>query len=710
MSVGVDYFLSTAFLFAAWTLTLYSLNFFFLLYYLSRRKRAKGNEVSISQLPMVTIQLPLYNEKYVSSRLIDAVCNMDYPKDRLEIQVLDDSEDDSREAVLASVQKKRLKGFNIHHISRQDRSGFKAGALRMGMQYAKGEFIAIFDADFVPPPEFLKMSLRYFSDSRVGLVQSRWGHMNENYSTLTEAQALSLDLHFLIEQNAKSSTHLFVNFNGTAGVWRTSCIKDAGGWHTGTLVEDMDLSFRAQMKGWRLLFDKDIVVSGELPVQMNAAKRQQFRWAKGTTQLALKLLGELLLSKRIPVDTKFQAFIQLTRHVIYPMFLAQFILFPILLNTDNTPYRMAFSPFLGLLFYMLLGPVAYMYIIRRLWPKRWASKARQYWILLFFATGISVNNTIAVFDAILGKRNEFLRTPKFGVVKRSDRWRDKDYVLPFNRTTLLEIFFSLYGCLSAFICIYSGSISFLPIILLQTIGLIYVTYLSIVDSRKKLPTMSRGPQEIMRPQNHTSSTSGNISNINGEGPISRRGKNTIPGFHLSHRRAWNAVISKAVLLVFLMLLAGGAIAAIYGYQYSIYPLDKSAGYLSRAQAAQSPHLVFLYLNNAKELIPPDGNPVWTFPNPRTDFTLISHEINAMQERALTISGLESQSAEYNTALEDLHSSIRIIEMNLIEAQPYVYGSLNNIIFTGIWIGLILLTYNLIRRMRRKFGETELSQT
>jgi cellulose synthase/poly-beta-1,6-N-acetylglucosamine synthase-like glycosyltransferase len=708
LSVGVDYFLSTVFLFAAWTLTLYSLNFFFLLYYLSRRKRAKGNEVNISQLPMVTIQLPLYNEKYVSSRLIDAVCNMDYPKDRLEIQVLDDSEDDSREAVLASVRKKRLKGFNILHISRQDRSGFKAGALRMGMQYAKGEFIAIFDADFVPPPEFLKKSLRYFSDSRVGLVQSRWGHMNENYSTLTEAQALSLDLHFLIEQNAKSSTHLFINFNGTAGVWRTSCIKDAGGWHTGTLVEDMDLSFRAQMKGWRLLFDKDIVVSGELPVQMNAAKRQQFRWAKGTTQLALKLLGELLLSKRIPVDTKFQAFIQLTRHVIYPMFLAQFILFPILLNTDNTPYRMAFSPFLGLFFYMLLGPVAYMYIIRRLWPKRWASKARQYWILLFFATGISVNNTIAVFDAILSKKNEFLRTPKFGVVKRSDRWRDKDYVLPFNRTTLLEIFFSFYGCLSAFICIYSGSISFLPIILLQTIGLIYVTYLSIVDSRKKLPTMSKGRREITWPQNPTSSTLENISNINGEVPISRRGKNTIPGFHLSHRRAWNAVISKVVLLVFLMLLAGGAIAAIYGYQYSIYPLDKSAGYLSRAQAAQSPHLVFLYLNNAKELVPPDGNPVWTFPNPRTDFTLISHDINAMQERALTISGLEPQSAEYNTALEDLHSSIRIIEMNLIEAQPYVYGSLNNIIFTGIWIGLILLTYNLIRRMRRKFRETEFS--
>jgi len=533
--------------------------------------------------------------------------------------------------------------------------------------------------------------------------------MNENYSALTEAQALSLDLHFLVEQNAKSFTHLFMNFNGTAGIWRASCIRDAGGWHTGTLVEDMDLSFRAQMKGWKLLFDEDIVVSGELPVQMNAAKRQQFRWAKGTTQLAMKLLGELLLCKQIPVDTKIQAFIQLTRHVIYPLFLAQFILFPILLNSDNTAYRMAFTPHLALLFYLLLGPVSYLYIIRRLWPTRWASKARQYWILLFFAAGISVNNTIGVFDALLSNKNEFLRTPKFGVVNRSDIWRDKDYVLPFNRTALLEIFFSIYGFLAAFVCIFSGNIFFLPIILIQTIGLVYVAYLSIIDSRKK-PTLPEKRREISQPHRSVLVLSGNINNSKEEVSMSNRGNNMIPDLRLNHRRAWSTFLSKAVLLGFLTLLASGAIGAIYGYQNSIYPLDKATGYLSRAQSAQTPELVLFYLNEAKELIPPNGNPVWTFPNPRTDFELIYLEINAMQERALTISRLEPHSAAYNTALEDLHSSIRVIEMDLMEAQPYIYGSLTNILFTSIWIGLILLAYSLIRRNRRKFRETGVPQT
>jgi cellulose synthase/poly-beta-1,6-N-acetylglucosamine synthase-like glycosyltransferase len=707
LSGGIDYFVSSVFFIVACTLTLYSLNFFFLLYHLSHRRQAKSRDVDISQLPMVTIQLPLYNEKYVSCRLIDAVCNMDYPIDRLEIQVLDDSEDDSKEIVMDAVQRKRLNGFNIHYMSRQDRLGFKAGALRMGMQYARGEFIAIFDADFVPPPEFLKKSLKYFSDPTVGLVQTRWGHMNENYSALTGAQALSLDLHFLVEQKAKSSTHFFMNFNGTAGIWRASCIRDAGGWHTGTLVEDMDLSFRAQMKGWRLLFDEEIVVSGELPVQMNAAKRQQFRWAKGTTQLAMKMLGELLLNKRIPADTKIQAFIQLTRHVVYPMFLAQFILFPILLNTDNISYGMAYGPYLGLFLYVLLGPIAYMFIIRRLWPMRWAAKVRQYWILLLFAAGISVNNTIAVFDAILNNRSEFLRTPKFGIVRKGDMWKDKDYVLPFNRTTLLEIFFSCYGGLSAFICFYSGNISFLPVTLLQTTGLVYVTYFSIIHSGKKMPVVSRIQTEwVLYP---TCSNSGNINNHNEEVPIHRRGGSMIPGFHLAQNRTWNVLVSKALLIAFLVLMASGAIGAIYGYHSSVYPLDMSAGYLSRAQAAQTPQLLFSYLTEAAELIPTNGNPVWTFPNPRTDFRLIYHDIHTMQERAQAIARLEPHSEAYNTALDDLHSSIRIIEMNLLEAQPYIYASLSNIIFTGIWIGLILLAYNLIRKNRKKIAETELPQ-
>jgi cellulose synthase/poly-beta-1,6-N-acetylglucosamine synthase-like glycosyltransferase len=632
---------------------------------------------------------------------------LDYPQDRLEIQVLDDSEDNSSHAILQAVQMYRLKGFDIHYMTRKKRSGFKAGALHMGTECAKGEFIAIFDADFIPPPEFLKKSLRYFSDPRIGLVQCRWGHINENYSTLTEAQALSLDLHFLVEQNAKSFTHLFMNFNGTAGVWRKSCIRDSGGWQAGTLVEDMDLSYRAQMRGWKLFFDKDIVVSAELPVQMNAAKRQQFRWAKGTTQLAIKLLGDILLCKKIPLDTKFQAFIQLTRHVIYPLFLAQFIIFPMLLNLDIATHRVNWHPYLGLILYILLGPLTYMYIIKRIWPTQWLSKAKQYWILILFAAGISINNTIAVFDAMFSKKNEFLRTPKFGIKSKSDKWKHKDYVLPFTRTSLLEIFFSLYGCLAVFVCIYSGNIFFLPIVTLQTIGFVYIAYLSIADSWEKAAILDRSQLEIPQSRLAVTAYSGTINNLEDKLLTGPSEKGMSSRFHLDRGRTWNVVRSNALLLAFVALLSSGIISALYGYNSSVYPLDKAIGYLSRAQAAQTPQLILVYLGEVKGLIPPDGNPVWTFPNPKTDFRLIFEEITAMQERALAISHIEPHSAAYNTALEDLHASIRIIEMNLIEAQPYIYGSLSNIVFSGIWIGLILLAYNLVRRNKKRIRETEL---
>ena len=708
MSTGLGAFLFTLILSLALILTFYSLNFYLLVYYLSRKKRIRTKDCDLVKLPLVTIQLPLYNEKYVACRLIDAICKMDYPQDRLEIQVLDDSEDDSSRAILQTVQMYKLKGFDIHYMTRENRSGFKAGALRMGTQCAKGEFIAIFDADFVPPPEFLKKSLRYFSDPRIGLVQCRWGHINENYSTLTEAQALSLDLHFLVEQNAKSFTHLFMNFNGTAGVWRTSCIRDSGGWQAGTLVEDMDLSYRAQMRGWKLFFDKDIVVSAELPVQMNAAKRQQFRWAKGTTQLAIKLLGDILLCKKIPLDTKFQAFIQLTRHIVYPLFLAQFIIFPMLLNLDIATYRVAWPPYFGLILYILLGPLTYIYIIRRIWPTQWVSKVKQYWILVLFAAGISVNNTIAVFDAMFSKKNEFLRTPKFGIKLKSDKWKHKDYVLPFTRTTLLEIFFSLYGCLAVFICIFSGNIFFLPIVTIQTIGFVYITYLSIVDSREKASILTKGQLKISRSRLAVTAYSGTINNLEDKVLIGPSEKGMSSRFHPNRRRTWHVVRSNALLLAFIALLSSGIISVINGYHSSVYPLDKAAGYLSRAQSAQTPQLILVYLSEVKGLIPPDGNPVWTFPNPKTDFKLIFQEITAMQTRALAISHIEPHSAAYNTALEDLHASIRIIEMNLIEAQPYIYGSLSNIVFTGIWIGLILLAYNLIRRNKKRIRETELS--
>ncbi|HXV89390.1 MAG TPA: cellulose synthase family protein [Nitrososphaeraceae archaeon] len=449
---------------------------------MNNRNRKKFN-YSAETCPQVTIQLPIYNEKYVATRLINAICRMDFPKERMDIQVLDDSDDETTSIIEALVEKYKKEGFNISAFRRVNRTGYKAGALKEGLRFAKGEFIAIFDADFIPSSDFLRKALSYFDDSKIGLVQGRWGHINEKYSILTKAQAVSLDFHFFIEQKAKSLTHLFMNFNGTAGIWRTLCIKDAGGWHTSTLVEDLDLSFRAQMKGWKCIFDEDLVVNAELPVQMNAAKRQQFRWAKGSVQVAKKLLIMLLSHRKLSIDTKIQIFIQLTKHIINPLFLLQFLIFPILLLLNYQIYDTAWAPALGIVAYLLLGPATYLIMIRKIWGENWRTKALQYLFMIFYAGGISINNSVAIFDALVGKRNEFLRTPKFGIMEKNQDWHNNKYALPFTKTTLLEIFFSAYGCFTIAICLLSGNPIFVPLMSIQTIGFIYVAYLSIIQSR-----------------------------------------------------------------------------------------------------------------------------------------------------------------------------------------------------------------------------------
>ena len=243
---------------------------------------------------------------------------MDYPKDKMRIMVCDDSDDDTVELLQDVVDGYKKEGYQIEHVRRGTRNGYKAGALKHAMKTTDTEFVAIFDADFIPPTWFLKQAIPHFAKSNIGLVQCRWGHVNENYSAITQAQALSIDFHFLVEQKAKSNSHFFMNFNGTAGIWRRDCIEDAGGWHTATLVEDLDLSYRAQMKGWKCLFLPDIVVDAELPAQMNGAKRQQFRWAKGSIQCAIKLLSDVALKRHVAIEAKIQAFIQLTRHIVYP--------------------------------------------------------------------------------------------------------------------------------------------------------------------------------------------------------------------------------------------------------------------------------------------------------------------------------------------------------------------------------------------------------
>jgi cellulose synthase/poly-beta-1,6-N-acetylglucosamine synthase-like glycosyltransferase len=719
MILGIGAFLYVILISIAWIMTVYTLNFHYLSYQSVRNIRhkkyvyKKDKAPDSAPLPAVTIQLPLYNEKYVVARLIHAVCQIDYPKEKLQIQILDDSDDETTEIIKMTVNEYKLRGFDITFIHRWNRSGYKAGALKVGMQYAKGEFIAIFDADFIPPSDFLKNAIANFADPKLGLVQCRWGHVNESYSILTEAQAISLDLHFLVEQKAKSLTHLFMNFNGAAGVWRTMCIQDAGGWHASTLVEDLDLSYRAQLKGWKCLFLEDVVVAAELPVQMNAAKRQQFRWAKGSIQLALKLLPNVILQKKIPLDTKIQAFIQLTRHLVHALFLTQFLIFPILLALRYELCGAGWTPVIGILIYILTGPFSYLYMIRKIWKKKWKSKARQYLFLIFFSAGISVNNTVAIFDALLGDKSEFLRTPKFGILKKEQSWKDKSYALPFTKTSLLELFFSLYGFMAIFISIFSRNPIFLPIIVVQTIGFVYVAYLGLLHSSKK--SFSIRQQDTLTPRVGDLNNDRKVINMRLVKETNDRLNTTI--FNKSMIRKtrlcncndvsnMKTIYHRLTLVGILGFISFGAGMAYYGYQQTIYPIDKAAGYLSRAETSQTTEMLLNYIQDVQQLLPKQGNPVWSFSTPRTDFALIQNDLAAIISRANSVSSLGPDTSAYNTGLQDIHTSIKVLETNLQEAIPYLYVSYTNVILSTIWIAIIVFIFAIMNKRRTKLTEYE----
>ena len=691
---GPGPFLYAIFLMISWVILIYSINFYYLAY-MSRnnvryeRKRAEKIELP-TLLPIVTIQLPLYNEKYVARRLIDAVCRIDYPKDKLEIQVLDDSDDDTIDLIASIVDEYRFKGFDIVHIHRTDRTGYKAGALKAGLRSSKGEFVAIFDADFIPPVHFLRHLVKYFNDPKMGFVQCKWGHINEDFSTLTSAQAVSLDLHFLVEQKAKSFTHFFMNFNGTAGIWRRSCIDDSGGWQTSTLVEDMDLSYRAHMKGWKSLFLDDIVVDAELPVQMNAAKRQQFRWAKGATQVALKLLTDVLVSRKVPADTKMQSLIHMTRHIVNPLFLAQFLIFPMLLAMDFRLYTESWAPVLVIGTYVALGPGGYLAVINRTWKHIWRKKAWQFFFLNFLAAGITVNNTVAVFDAIIGKKNEFLRTPKFGVVNKNDDWKGKEYVLPFTKTTLLEVFFAVYGFIAIFVAIFSGNPLYAPLIALPTIGFVYTASLSIAHSAfgKRRP----------------SATAKSIApTIESKARLSMTTTSDLPATKSQH--SFNQRIVLFGVIAFILL--GGAIA-YQGYISAVYPVNQAVGFMIRAQSAQTPEQLAEYVELSKSLLPLEGNPVWLFQTVRTDFALIQSVLDDMLVRAEQTESMEPHSASYNVAMLDMHESANSLESNLKEALPYMFLSPASVLFAVVWVAAIIVVFAAMRvannRTRAKYEQ------
>ena len=698
----------------AWIMTAYTLNFHYLSFRSIRNKyhekiRIQNRKANANtHFPMVTIQLPIYNEKYVAQRLIEAVCKMDYPREKLEIQVLDDSDDETSELVELVVQRFRREDVDISILRRENRTGFKAGALQNGLKTAKGEFIAIFDADFIPPTNFLKKVLPYFATSKIGLVQCRWGHINEEYSVLTGAQAVSLDLHFLIEQKAKSLSNLFMNFNGTAGVWRSSCIVDSGGWHIGTLVEDLDLSYRAQMKGWKCIFVEDIIVHGELPVQMNAAKRQQFRWAKGSVQVASKLLMQIISQVGIPLDTKIQVFVQLTKHIINPLFLIQFLIFPVLLALNYEIQATAWSAILGIIIYLILGPVTYVFMIRKIWGKNWKNKTLQYLFLILFASGISINNSVAVFDAIVGKKNEFLRTPKFGVIEKRQKWESQSYVLPFTKTTVLEIFFSLYGCVALIISLMSGHPLFIPVIAIQTLGFMYVAYLSIIQSQtknnKRLPLHSSNSNT---PYDNQSAKKFEPTYFGKEGILNTR-SHLESLIHASMERKGDSRMykrqSKAIGIGLLFFLLVSSIVVYLGYQGTIYPIDKAVAYLERAETSQTPDVLVNFVNLAKENLPNEGNPVWPFATARTDFDSIHSELDALVLRGRLVSYLEPNTDSYNTALIDMHNSVQKISKNLQEAIPFLFASFTNIALASVWMVLIVILYKVVTRKNERVRE------
>lgn len=463
------------------TLALYTCGQLYLLYtyirhfsFGTRRSKPETN-YDDSQLPPVTIQLPLYNERYVVRRILDAVAAMDYPRDRLHIQVLDDSTDDTTDLVQNRVAQLQAEGLRIDVVHRTKRIGYKAGALTNGLKQTNGEIIAIFDADFVPAPDFLRLTVPCFlDDAHVGVVQARWGHLNEGDNLLTRSQALAIDGHFAVEQYARSKGNLLLNFNGTCGLWRRRCIEDAGGWQAETLTEDFDLSYRAQIKGWRIIFLRDVVVPGEVPPQMQAYKQQQARWATGSTQVLIKLLGPLLRS-RLSLRKRIMGVLQLFQYAIQPVILLTLTLTPPIMITGSVD-DLSVAP-LGIL--GLGVPLLFVLGQHALYPD-WIRRIIYFPILMIFSSGMTVNNSRAALSAFAGGPGEFKRTPKFHHNGKTAHWKRSLYASSSDPSLVGEVFLGLYTLIAG-IMAHTLAPSFVPYFMIYSIAFLSVAAWSISD-------------------------------------------------------------------------------------------------------------------------------------------------------------------------------------------------------------------------------------
>jgi cellulose synthase/poly-beta-1,6-N-acetylglucosamine synthase-like glycosyltransferase len=474
-----------AYIFALSILFVFGSHGFIMIYYhLKFRKRTQQPAGELDQYPIVTVQLPVFNELYVVGRLIDAACAMVYPKDKMEIQLLDDSTDQTVDIITSYVERYRKQGFDIKHVRRANRSGFKAGALRGGLSKARGEFVAIFDADFVPRPNFLLKTIPHFYlDPRIGMVQTRWEHLNFDYSLLTRTQAMALDGHFVIEQAVRNKVGFFINFNGTAGVWRKSCIEDAGNWQADTLTEDLDLSYRAQLRGWKFKYLNNVTSPAELPSEINALKSQQFRWTKGAIETARKMLPVVWRSD-IPLRIKIHATFHLTNNLVFPFILLAGILNVPLVFIKHTGMYNTYFDFMSIFVFAFIGSFLFYMFSQRDAYADWQRRLFLFPVFMAGSMGFAVNNSKAVMEGLFKKKSEFVRTPKYSIKNKADSWKDKEYVpIRISTTVVVETLLAMYCLFGVASSIYFLEIAAVPFQLLFFLGFAFVSIMSIKHAR-----------------------------------------------------------------------------------------------------------------------------------------------------------------------------------------------------------------------------------
>lgn len=429
----------------------------------------------------MTVQLPMFNEKYTVERLLRAVTHLDYPAERLQIQVLDDSTDDTYGLVARLVEDYQARGVDIELVHRVDRRGYKAGALENGLKTATGELIAIFDADFVPKPDWLKRTVPSFQNPKLGCLQTRWGHTNQQYNSLTQAEAMGIDGHFIVEQTVRSKNGFFLNFNGTAGLWRRACIEDAGGWQWDTLTEDLDLSYRAQMRGWKFDYLPDVVVPAELPPQVEAYKKQQFRWAKGSFQVVRKILPSVLQSD-LSWQVRFMALLHLTGYFVHPLMLSLLLLtLPVGLLVPGAFKLFPISIVAGLgppLLYLTATATQHRSVLKRL---------KSFPLLVIVGFGLSLSTTIAVVEGMFSKGGAFIRTPKLNLDNRRKQKQkiDHAYVAPLSSMVWIEIALGLYAMFTGVVLAHYIGWGIIPWMVIYTLGFFYIAGLNLLQHAPK---------------------------------------------------------------------------------------------------------------------------------------------------------------------------------------------------------------------------------